>query len=138
MHSMDIKEVTYTDDDGEQQNAWDYLMADGNLRCFSRYGQWTDDCAYIAIMLFLILVGASGEDTVDALEGCMSQVVNDSDEVCWTILDNTAPLDCLTERVFGGGGATIKLDPAAYFDAEEIEYARELYTAAYCGEQPHF
>lgn len=129
---MDIREVTYTDENGDKQNAYDYLLKDGNLGVpGGRYGNNTRDCAEIAILLFVVLVNANGEDYIELLDGCMSQVVNSGDEVCWTILDNRHALEHLTE-------GEIKLDPFAYFDADEIEYARELYTAAYCGEPPTF
>ncbi len=131
---MDIREVTYTDDNGEEHSCWDYLLKDGNLGVpGGRYGSWTDDCAYIAILLFVIQVDGGCEDSVDGLDGCMSLVVNSHDEVCWSILDNRHALEGLTE-----GADKIKLDPYAYFDAEEIEYARELYTIAYCGEPATF
>ena len=132
---MDIRAVTYTDSNGDKQNAYDYLLKDGNLAVpGGRYGSDTRDCAEIAILLFLVLVDASGEDSIDALDGCMSDVVNGGDEVCWTILDNRHALEGLTE----GGEKQIKLDPYAYFDLEEIDYARELYSAAYGGESPTF
>jgi len=131
----DIREVTYTDENGDPQNAYDYLLKDGNLAVPSgRYGRDTLDCADIAILLFVVMVDAGSEDSVDGLDGCMSMVVNSSDEVCWTILDNRHALEGLTE----GGEKMIKLDPYAYFDLEEIDYARELYAAAYCGESATF
>lgn len=132
---MDIREVTYTDENGDEQNAYDYLLKDGNLGVpGGRYGTHTDDCAEIAILLFLVHIHANGEDSIDLLDGCMSQVVNSGDEVCWTILDYQCAFDDITE----GGDKKIKLNPFAYFEPDEIAYARELYTAAYCGETPNF
>ena len=130
----DIREVTYTDENGDPQNAYDYLLKDGNLAVpGGRYGSDTRDCAEIAILLFVVFVDANGEDSVDLLDDMMSQVVNDGDEVCWTILDNRHALEGLTEGV-----EKLKLDPYAYFDQDEIDYARELYAVAYCGETATF
>lgn len=130
----DIREVTYTDENGDPQNAYNYLMKDGNLAVpGGRYGSDTRDCAEIAILLFVVFVDANGEDSVDLLDDMMSQVVNDGDEVCWTILDNRHALEGLTEGV-----EKLKLDPYAYFDQDEIDYARELYAVAYCGETATF
>ena len=131
----DIRAVTYTDENGDPQNAYDYLMKDGNLAVpGGRYGSDTRDCAEIAILLHVIMVDAGSEDSVDGLDGCMSMVVNSSDEVCWSVLDNRHALEGLTE----GGEKKIPLNPFAYFDEDEIEYARELYAIAYNGEKASF
>lgn len=133
---MDIRDVTYTDENGDEQNAYDYLLKDGNLGVpGGRYGTHTDDCALIAIMLFVIQVDGGCEDSVDGLDGCMSLVVNSHDEVAWSILDNRHALEHLTE---GADDQAVKLDPFAYFDEDEINYARELYEIAYCGEKASF
>lgn len=130
----DIREVTYTDENGDPQNAYNYLMKDGNLAVpGGRYGSDTRDCAEIAILLFVVFVDANGEDSVDLLDDMMSQVMNDDNKVCWTILDNRHALEGLTEGV-----EKLKLDPYAYFDQDEIDYARELYAVAYCGETATF
>lgn len=134
---MDIREVTYTDDNGDPQNAYDYLMKDGNLAVpGGRYGSDTRDCADIAILLFVIQCDGGCEDSVDGLDGCMSMVVNSSDEVCWTILDNRHALEGLTIKLFND--VIVPLNPYDYFDVEEIDYARELYAAAYGGESATF
>lgn len=134
---MDIHDVTYTDENGDPQNAYDYLMKDGNLGVpGGRYGSDTRDCADIAIMLFVIFINANGEDHVELLDGLMGTVVNSGDEVCWTILDSRHALEHLT--VTFTTGEVVPLNPFDYFDDEEIEYARELYTAAYCGEPATF
>ena len=131
---MDIRAVTYTDSNGDKQNAYDYLLKDGNLAVpGGRYGSDTRDCAEIAILLFVVFVDANGEDSVDLLDDMMSQVMNDDNKVCWTILDNRHALEGLTEGV-----EKLKLDPYAYFDQDEIDYARELYAVAYCGETATF
>ena len=134
---MDIRDVTYTDDNGDQQNAYDFLMKDGNLGVpGGRYGSDTRDCADIAIMLFVAYVNANGEDSVDLLDGMMSMVVNSHDEVCWTVLDNRHAYEGMT--VTFTTGEVVPLNPFDYFDDEEIEYARELYEHAYCGEKARF
>lgn len=134
---MDIREVTYTDENGDPQNAWDYLLKDGNLGVpGGRYGNNTRDCAEIAILLFVVMVDATDDDSLDSLDGCMSQVVNSGDEVCWTVLDYRHAFEGMT--VTFTTGEIVPLNPFDYFDEEEIEYARELYTAAYCGETPTF
>lgn len=131
----DIREVTYTDENGDPQNAYDYLLKDGNLAVpGGRYGSDTRDCAEIATLLFVIQCDGGCEDSVEGLDGCMSSVVNSSDEVCWSVLDNRHALEGLTE----GGEKKIPLNPFAYFDEDEIEYARELYAIAYNGEKASF
>jgi hypothetical protein len=134
---MDIREVTYTDDEGVERNAYDYLAhgpGSGDIPG-GRYATRSMDAAEIAIMLFLIFVDSSAEDSIDALDGAMSMVVNGSDEVCWTILDSRHAFSHITAW---NGTEQVPLDPTIYFDDEEIEYARELYTQAYCGEAPSF
>lgn len=121
----DLYDVTYTDDNGDPQNAYAYLVQDGNLAVpGGRYGSDTRSCAPIAIMLFVVMCDGGGEDSVHALDGDMGLVVNGHDEVCWTILDSTHALEGLT--VDGE-----PLQPADYFSEDEIAYARELYSAAY-------
>jgi hypothetical protein len=58
-----------------------YLSKDGG-RCFSRWGSYSDDCAPVAWVLALIFQNSSGDaiDT-DSLDGCMSMVVNEHDDV---------------------------------------------------------
>lgn len=137
---MDLRSITYTDGDGVARNAYDYLMEDGGDIPGGRYATRCMDAADIAIMLFLIHVHANGEDSIDLLDGCMSEVVNGGDEVCWTVLDNRYALEGITVEIGGWGRPrkTVPLDPTIYFDDEEIEYARELYAAAYGGEKPSF
>jgi hypothetical protein len=118
---MDITQITYTDDEGVERNALDYLMADGDLACFSRYGARTSDCAPVALLLFAAQVDGGCEDSVNGLDGCMSMVVNDSEEVAMTILDS--------RHVYGDG-----FDPLDYFDEDDIADARAYYDRAYCGE----
>lgn len=134
-----LHDITYTDDNGDEQNAYDYLMKDGNLGVpGGRYGRDTRDCADIAILLFLVLADSTGEDTLDALEGCMSMVVNSSDEVCWTILDNRHVFDRLDLHEKSIGRPPIKLNPFAYFDEDEVAYSRDLYAMAYDGLPANF
>ena len=99
-----------------------------------RHARGSDRPREIAILLHVIMVDAGSEDSVDGLDGCMSMVVNSSDEVCWSVLDNRHALEGLTE----GGEKKIPLNPFAYFDEDEIEYARELYAIAYNGEKASF
>jgi len=136
MDKIDLHAVTYTDDNGDEKNAYDYLMANGNLGVpGGRYGSDTRDCADIAIMLFLVFQHANGDCCIDTLDGCMSSVVNSGDDVCWTILDYQCAFEHVTVQVFE---YTQALNPADYFDEDEIAYSRELYSIAYCGEAPHF
>lgn len=74
--------------------ALDYLMSDGDLACFSPYGDRTSECAPIAIALGEIVQAATegGPITSDLLDGMMSQVVNGSDDVR-SILSDHAGLD---------------------------------------------
>ena len=133
----DIREVTYTDENGDPQNAYDYLLKDGNLAVpGGRYGSDTRDCADIAILLFVAFVHANGEDNIELLDDMMSQVVNSGDEVCWTILDNQAAFEGMT--VTFTTGEVVPLNVYDYFDLEEIDYARELYATAYGGESATF
>lgn len=54
----------------------------GHLRCFSRYGDDSDECAWWAIALGFIYSEASGEGfTPEAMEWNMGLVVNDGDGV---------------------------------------------------------
>lgn len=70
-----------------------YLSKDSG-RCFSRYGRWSDDCAPYAFLLSLIhATHGSGEPIgVDSLEGSMSLVVNDHDDVRYMIENYGASL----------------------------------------------
>jgi hypothetical protein len=134
MHApqFDLRSITYTDDEGVERNAYDYLLKDGNLAVpGGRYGHDTKTCADIALMLFLVLVDGTGEDPVEALDGCMSAVVNSHDDVCWTILDAGhvfARNDDGSPLYFIGSGVLI---PRDFFDDDEIAYSRELYEQAY-------
>jgi hypothetical protein len=61
--------------------ALEYLSRDGG-RCFSRWGNWSEDCAPVAWVLALIFQVSSADPiTTDSLDGCMSMVVNDHPDV---------------------------------------------------------
>lgn len=85
---FDYKSVTYTDENGETQNAYEYLMKDGNLGVpGGNLGGDTVGCAPYAIALFVIYTDATGDDDVNLLDGCMSDVVNSVDGVTYYLLD---------------------------------------------------
>lgn len=88
--TFEARNVTFTGDDGEQYNAWDYLVQEGNLACFSSWGSHTFQCAEVACLLHEIYVYSGSDDSVDALEGCMSMVVNESDGIAYLIAENAA------------------------------------------------
>lgn len=122
---MDIHSITYTTWEGEEENAYAYLMADGDLACFSEHGSRTSDCAPIAILLFAAQVDGGCEDSREGLDGCMSLVVNDNPEVTYSILDS--------QHVYGDD-----FNPLDWFTEEQIEDARRVYAVAYCGATPSF
>lgn len=83
---FNVHAVTYTDDNGDEQNAHAYLMKDGNLGVpGGRYGTDTRSCADFACLAFAILVWANADDSVDCLDGVMSSVVNSGDDVAYAI-----------------------------------------------------
>lgn len=58
----------------------------GWLRCFSRYGSTSADCAPVAWRLAYVIARESGEEiTEEALEHAMRLVVNEHDDVAYII-----------------------------------------------------
>src|SRR4051812_20689487 len=54
----------------------------GHLRCFSRYGSTSRDCAPVAWRYAYLLARETGEEiTAASLDAAMSAVVNESDSV---------------------------------------------------------
>lgn len=66
-----------------QTDAADYLLRDGDLRTFSRYGDRTSDCIEAAYIVALVCALEDGRTTIDAdeLDAVMSLVVNDDPSV---------------------------------------------------------
>lgn len=112
--TFDMHSVTFTDSDGEEVNAFDYLVEEGNLAVpGGRYGTDTFDCAAVACLLHEIYVYCNGpdNDTVEGLEGCMSLVVNSADDVAYLIreyagLVGADPADYLDEYDLNAGAAS--------------------------------
>lgn len=75
-----IDGLTYTDDDGVERSAEEYVSRDrGDAPC-SRYGTRHQDYAPWIIAHARILAESTGDLTSDSLDGCASSVVNDSIE----------------------------------------------------------
>ena len=64
-----------------------YLERDGaHLRCFSRYGRTTRECAPVAWRLAYLIHDANGEPiTSELLDSTMTAVVNEHESVAETI-----------------------------------------------------
>lgn len=78
----------------DEDHAWAYLMQGGNLRCFSVYGSYTDDCVPIALAVWRIMQDSSGEPgTYCGLHSDMGCVVNESDSVATLIYSHGTPED---------------------------------------------
>lgn len=60
-----------------------YLSMDSPTdRCFSSFGQYSDECAEVAWRFAYVLSTCTGDPiTFDSLDHCMSLVVNDHDDV---------------------------------------------------------
>jgi hypothetical protein len=73
----------------------DYLLADGDwsVPC-SRYGSCSSECAPVAIALDRIVTDATGEGgTLESLDYAMGLVVNNHDDVEYTIRAHGEPAD---------------------------------------------
>lgn len=70
----------------EMRTAYDIAVGDGGAT-FSRYGDDAEDCAWYAVAIAYVHADANGADPTDPdlLDSLMSVVVNDHDEVQYTI-----------------------------------------------------
>ncbi len=76
--------IAYAIDDetGDQIEVTDYLLTDGNLKVpSSRYASDSNDVAQVCSLLWDIYAEALGDNTVIALDGLASMIVNDADEI---------------------------------------------------------
>lgn len=113
-----------------------YLLKDGDLGCpGSRYGQWTSECAEVALVLEDILAEHTGEGwTEHTLDYGMGLVVNDSQDVADLIRENRP--DEYDHAWDDGAFEVIKvytcghnmagyLSEAAVYVTDDVEVARE-------------
>lgn len=81
-------DLTYTDDDGVERFALDYLAIGAGDAPGSRYGTRSDEHTPIILAVARIFAESSGELTTSTLDSAASLVVNDSDGVATMIVDH--------------------------------------------------
>lgn len=76
-----LQDATFTDPDGHEHPALEYLLDTGGDSPDSRYGQHVDDWAPAAVAYFVILVRHHGERSQAMLDEAVARVVNDDPAV---------------------------------------------------------
>ena len=85
---MNLETLTYVDSDGDEQSVREYIERDTGDAPGSRYGTRADQWAPVALAAVAVFQHETGEaDTTDSIDGIVSLVVNDSDDIATLLRD---------------------------------------------------